>query len=380
MAATTPASPTDTEADTWAVDFTAFDQPTEYSPSEGIWTSQWHEPGFAFKVLVPSWRVDTPPGNWVEVAVQVRTATTESGWFPAGTWAFHDEINRASIKEHKDGVGVFAVDTFTAHDDAPGGLPVAYRLRANVHGCSGLMPAVGQLAASTATPGELPPSPSKPIKQEHRELTMAGFSQSTHRGEYAQFGGGGQVWCSPTSVAMVMRYWGIGPTDDELAQLPPDDVFDAHARHDPQVPWAALHSWDYSYRGTGNWSFSTAYAAHYGLDGSVRHYSSLRDIERWIDDQVPVIVSIRWDNDSDEPLHNLDGASVEHSNGHLLVVAGFTSDGDVIAVDPAAPDNDQVRRVYRRDQFEHNWLRGSHGVTYIIKPLAIGVRDGQDST
>ena len=31
--------------------------------------------------------------------------------------------------------------------------------------------------------------------------------------------------------------------------------------------------------------------------------------------------------------------------------------GDVIANDPASPTDAEVRHVYRRDQFEHDWLR-----------------------
>jgi hypothetical protein len=54
-----------------------------------------------------------------------------------------------------------------------------------------------------------------------------------------------------------------------------------------------------------------------------------------------------------------------------MVVIGFTDDGDVIANDPASPDNEQVRRVYKREQFERNWLRASTGTSYIIKPAWI---------
>jgi hypothetical protein len=51
-----------------------------------------------------------------------------------------------------------------------------------------------------------------------------------------------------------------------------------------------------------------------------------------------------------------------------MVVRGFTASGDVIANDPASPDNASVRRVYKRAQLERNWLRASHGATYVIGP------------
>ncbi|OEV15358.1 hypothetical protein AN221_39805 [Streptomyces nanshensis] len=63
-----------------------------------------------------------------------------------------------------------------------------------------------------------------------------------------------------------------------------------------------------------------------------------------------------------------------------MTVIGFTPTGDVIANDPASPDNPAVRRVYRRREFENIWLRtkrydatgrvrsGSGGVCYVFWP------------
>ena len=63
-----------------------------------------------------------------------------------------------------------------------------------------------------------------------------------------------------------------------------------------------------------------------------------------------------------------------------MVVVGFTENGDVIANDPASPDDASVRHVYRRDQFETVWLRtqrydadgevagGPGGIVYVITP------------
>ena len=75
----------------------------------------------------------------------------------------------------------------------------------------------------------------------------------------------------------------------------------------------------------------------------------------------------------------LDGAGYGTA-GHLMVVVGFTENGDVIANDPASSSNEAVRNVYKRDQFENIWLRtkrhnaaggissGSGGVAYVIAP------------
>ena len=69
--------------------------------------------------------------------------------------------------------------------------------------------------------------------------------------------------------------------------------------------------------------------------------------------------------------HELDGANYS-TEGHLLVIVGFTEAGDVIVNDPASRDDRAVRHVYKRQQFADVWLRttgsSSGGVAYLIKP------------
>ena len=64
---------------------------------------------------------------------------------------------------------------------------------------------------------------------EHVELAVPPYAQNTHSGEFPDFGGGGEVWCSPTSSAMVMAYFGASPGDAELAGIPYDDPQVDHA-------------------------------------------------------------------------------------------------------------------------------------------------------
>lgn len=355
--------------------------------TDGSWTSPWYAPAAGFTQLVPSWQTNTPPGSWVEIGLQVRTATTESRWYVMGRWAFGTSaIEPGSVDKQSDDLGVIYTDTFVARPTAPGGRPAAYRLRGTLHAAApaatGGMPAAGpaaapgfgptlrQLAATAAVPGALPAT-SEPVSRQPVELAVPRYSQSTHSGEYPKFGGGGAVWCSPTSTSMVLSYWGAGPTAADVESLPPDKVFDRNGRADGMVDWAAVHTWDHVYDGAGNWPFNAAYAAEYGLDGSIRQYSTLRAVESWVRRGVPIVVSIRWDNTDDDPANDLDGSSITRTDGHIMLVVGFTAGGDVVANDPASPTNAAVRHVYRRDQFERNWLRASDGTAYVIKPYSI---------
>ena len=52
--------------------------------------------------------------------------------------------------------------------------------------------------------------------------------------------------------------------------------------------------YDWIYNGHGNWPFNTAYAATFGYEGYVARLTSLRTAEKFIDDGVPVIMSIAW--------------------------------------------------------------------------------------
>lgn len=249
---------------------------------------------------------------------------------------------------------------------------MAYRLRVVVHGGKA-SPTIRQIGVSTARPGLVPEATSEPSLSEHVELNVPAYSQSIHRKEYPDFGGGGAVWCSAASTAMLLSYWGCGAdcgrrrdTSARPGVRPERTGRRAGGvRRDPHLGPRL--------RRLRQLTVNTAYASEYGVDGSIRQYASLRDVESWVARGVPVIVSTAWDNTAEDSGRHLDGSSIEETSGHIMVVAGFTEDGDVIANDPASPSNDQVHHVYRRDQFERNWLRSSNGTTYLIKlPSIVG--------
>jgi hypothetical protein len=335
--------------------------------ADGSWTSPAHNVSAPINDLVASWQAKTPAGSWVQTKLQVQVAGHWSAWYTMGQWAFQNTggFSRTSVNGQSDADGTIYTDTYVSGDNGPAS---AYRLRATLHGSEQAGPFIYQLAATTSALPAVPPTSATTMSRAI-DLPVPAFSQMTHIGEYPRYGGGGEVWCSPTSTAMVMKYWHRGPRASELASLPPDPVFDAHGRRDSEVDWAAIHTWDTAYEGTGNWPFNTAYASHYGLDGSVRQYATLRDVEAWIKRGVPIVASIAWNNEDADPSNDLAGAALPKSGGHLMVVRGFTAAGEVLAADPAAPDNTMVRRTYQRAQFERNWLRSGSGTTYVIKPL-----------
>ncbi len=104
-------------------------------------------------------------------------------------------------------------------------------------------------------------------------------------------------------------------------------------------------TYNYTYGGNGNWPFNTMYAPSLGFDASVRRFGSLKEVERCVAAGVPVVASTAWKRGE------LSEASIPRSEGHLLVIRGFDTSGNVIVNDPAGRDDSCVRRVYRRDEF-----------------------------
>jgi len=337
--------------------------------THGIWTSDAFDMNYPVTRIIPSWNANTPPGTWVETRLSVQINGHWSKWFSMGKWAFDaSAIKRSSVDGQKSADGDLSTDTYDAPNHA---IVSAYKLQIELQVKSGTAsPTVRQISATTFEPK--PPSrvPSNTTMEKDIELHVPQYSQIIHHNEFPEYGGGGSAWCSPTSSQMVMEFWDHKPSVENLKTLT-DPVFNQHGRKDGSVVWAALHTFDWTYHGTGNWPFNSAYAAHYGLDASVRRFNSLQDIEHWIKIGVPVIASISWDTNASDHMRHMDNAGISKTEGHLLVIRGFTHSGDVIVNDPANSDDASVRRIYKRDQFEYNWQFASHGIVYLYKPLTI---------
>ncbi|MEU1533079.1 peptidase C39 family protein [Streptomyces fagopyri] len=334
------------------------------------WTSPVHRLAVPATEVIASWNARTPAGTWLQVEL---TGTYSDGaatpWYVMGRWAAGDQdIRRTSVDDQKDGRSSVWTDTFAIDDAASGLRLVSYRLRLTLYRApgSGATPTVWRLGAmGSDIPDRFTVPASAPGLA--RELTVPRYSQEIHAGQYPEYDNGGEAWCSPTSSQMIIEYWGRRPTAEQLAWVAPGLA-------DPQVCHAARHTYDYQYDGCGNWPFNAAYAATYrDMQGVVTRLGSLADLETLIAAGIPAITSQSFLKSE------LTGAGYGTS-GHLMTVVGFTADGDVIANDPASPDDAAVRRVYRRSEWETIWLRtkrynasgnvvsGTGGVCYLYFP------------
>jgi Peptidase_C39 like family len=333
----------------------SYDDPYGHSGiafQSGEWTSDWTAVAFPFDELVASWNADTPAATWIKLEMQARGSGRETKFYTMMTWASGDtDIHRASLSGQQSPDGDVSTDTFKRAKSAA---PLdSYRIRVTLYQRTGstATPSIGMLAAmvSAASDYQIPsPFDNKPI-----QLQVPTLSQEEHAGEFPEYDGGGEAWCSPTSTAMVLGFHGAEPSSNEVLAWPGPDY------GEPHVPYAARYTYDWSYKGAGNWSANVAYATRFGLDGFVTRLRSLNEAQQFLTASIPLVASINGE---------LPGFLFGRTNGHLLVIRGIDPNGNVVTNDPAAKTNEQVRKTYGRADFERVWLGGSGGIVYVIYP------------
>ncbi|BCJ33358.1 membrane protein [Actinocatenispora thailandica] len=315
----------------------------------GQWTSPSVDPGFGLTELISSWNATTPGGSWLQVEMH----GPNTGWYVLGRWCADDTaLHRTSVGNQADATGTVQVDTFVA---ASGVTLASWQLRLTLYRPAGSTdaPALRSIGAVASALPSSKPTASAPGAAAGTVLDVPQYSQEIHSGQYPQWDGGGEAWCSPTSTSMVVAYWGTGPTADDYAWVDPSYA-------DPWVDHAARNVYDYRYTGCGNWPFNTAYAARFGgLSGFVTRLRSLAEAELFIQAGIPLVLSASFKKGE---IPGLDYGT----NGHLMVLAGFAADGSPVLNDPYSADDASVRKAVGRAELESAWLTSSGGTTYVV--------------
>lgn len=236
---------------------------------------------------------------------------------PATPWMNHVEWSAEGRQSFSPEHGDVRVDTDVIRSTQPFD---GIELRA---------PGVEFNAIAFATPVRC--TPSMPYLGEARILDVPARSQYVVEGE--------RGWCSPTALSMLNAYFGL----------------------DYDVQATARAVFDRAYNGTGNWSFNAAFSGSLGLRAAVVYLKNLDHAQRMIEAGIPIAISYSWSGDE------LPGAPIEQSDGHLVVLCGFTANGDCAINDPAAPN---LRVVYPRTAIERIWQR-NNGVAYAVAPVGL---------
>jgi hypothetical protein len=273
-----------------------------------------------------------------------------SKWYNMGIWASGTEtVQRHSGSTQADADGRVDVDTLKIGRASSLRTATGYQLRVGLFSTTrtGSVPSVRNAAVVVSTKAVASATVSQGSSARWgKVLNVPECSQMVYPD-------GGEVWCSPTSVSMVLNYWAGGSAACSYA-----------------VSAAVDGVYDRVYDGHGNWPFNAAYAAGTAAgkrEAYVTRFTSLAQAEEWIAAGVPVIMSISWGRGQ------LTGAPISASNGHLVVLAGFDARGNPVVNDPAAPSNEAVQRTYQRAQLEKLWLQASGGTAYLVYPAGRSV-------
>ena len=293
------------------------------------WESSVWSPGFAWTEAVPSWNVAAGSAWTIELKAVGTNQTSE--WYPLGHWC--SDTNRAPRSSATRGTftgGRVLTDTLRLHQPATG-LQVRLTPGPQTSAADFRQFSVS-LIDTRSTWSEAEP---------WREAW--GHSLAVPLRSQAEYPEGINSWCSPTSVTMLLAWW------REQRNLPGESV---------NVPEVARGVYDPGWPGTGNWAFNMAYVGQIpGLRSAVARLAGIADLERWTAAGLPVATSVSY--------ALLQGrASQEPGDGHLVVVHGFTTAGDVEVNDPGVRLS-RGHRIVPRPAFQKAW-QYSHNTAYLI--------------
>jgi hypothetical protein len=308
--------------------------------ARGIIESPVVETPSGFDQAIASWNASTPPGSYISVYIRSRVNEIWTGWYNLGLWNLDNRpMHKTSFSKQKDLFGDVDTETLKLDKNAD-----AFKIRLQLESSDGhTYPTVRFLGVNlndATWQTDIPP-----VKQVWgTELDVPYLCQLSVPG--------GGVWCSPTSTAMVLGYW------SKKLRRPDMKI---------GITQAATNVFDTDWGGTGNWSFNVDYAGEFpGMRAYVTRFTSVSQIEAWIAKGVPVITALNYSALNGNPNKDV---------GHLMVIRGFTKDGDPVFNDPWAhlEKGEKLRKVFTRQRLEEAWLgpKGSWGTVYIIYPEAV---------
>lgn len=280
-----------------------------------------------FNELVASWNGNTPEKTNIELLVQGKVEDKWTMWYSYGKWSSNKDSK--SIKGQSDKLGKMSIDTLKILWEKYGDA-IKYKVKLEREDEKVETPSIRTIYFTLKTEKKDMELLSENINY-LVDLDVAERSQMI----VPEIG---KVICSPTSLAMVLEYYGENMTTEEVAAGVRDNG-------------AKIY---------GNWSYNASFAGSKAFDSYVARFNSVDDIKKKIGQGMPVIASIKTTSKD-----TLIGAPQTYPSGHLIVVRGFMEkDGEeyIIVNDPASKEVENVRREYKLSDFETAW----RNIVYIV--------------
>jgi len=281
---------------------------------------------FSFNNAVPSWNCIAPINTGLRVELRAGFGEKWTDWFEVSQWGKNIPSKGTGLKKSWDGyVDADTLELYQLFDN------IQYRLTL-ISQDNMQTPRLRRFAvvySDKTKPGIR--NDKSPSSAWGKVVEVPYFAQMVEDPSIA-----GRI-CAPTSMTMVLNYFQYELPTHKVAALAYD-------------PLNSIY---------GNWPYVAAVAGELGLKSYVTRFSDWRGVEEQIAAGYPVIISIRFG------ANQLMNSPIKSTAGHIIVVRGFTEDGQVICNDPAAYTQERGQVIYDREQLRRAW---SNGVAIITEP------------
>lgn len=289
-------------------------------------TSDFHIDNFS--ELVPSWNVLIDKNSAVTFMFSVGNENGYSDFFTMGYWK---ENYKASFKSQSDEYAKVSIDTIITKIDSIDRIKIKVIFKKTTTDNTMLK------NISITTKGI------NSVNTFNFDVLEDKFIDVAPRQQLSIPTIGSSI-CSPTSLSMLMNFYGFSDTQDVVA----GKVFDKGENI------------------YGNWTFNASYAGGFdGLYSRVEYINDLSQIMDYLNQDIPMAFSIKT-NSKDE----LVGSLMGYSSGHLVVLVGVKEiDGTWYGIvnDPAEYTDENVQREYKLSELLAVW----RGYAYVVSNEAL---------
>lgn len=275
-----------------------------------------------FTQISPSWNSKTTSDSSIELLIRIKIGENWTGYISYGIWSTDGNNRGISENQSDDLVNVTVDRIFVYNDKFADAVQIKIVFRGNE-------PKVRLIAFTTDSDEEEDAVGDylKIIDNVPRISQIASGHKDSHS------------ICSPTSVTMVLKYYGIPVELNDVT----NGTFDTGSE---------LY---------GNWPQNSAYAGEQGMRVYTKKCTSINAVKNFIARGIPVVASV-----VSKEKEALDGAISAFPSGHLMVVVGFKMiDGVeyIVVNDPAANSDGEVRKDYKLDQWVNVWRHYIYVIT-----------------
>ena len=327
---------TSTAPDVQGRRFIGFDSFVNFAEVEGpgseetVLTSPVLAAGIAFNEVIASWNAELSQDSYLIIEARAMYPEASTKYYKLGIWSKNPARHpRQSVAHQADADGDVSTDVLVLRRRAE-----RLQIRLTVGGERSARAALKFLGVSFNDTNALISEQAPHHQAWGKLISVPERTQMIYPN--------GKTLCSPTTVSMLMGYWALTLKRPEL---------------DGSVPQIVDAIYDSQWQGTGNWPFNMAYAGSFpGIRAYVTRLGDVSELESWIAQNLPVGLSVDYDRLR---------AKGPGPNGHLVVLVGFTKDGDPIINDPGTTEH--VRKVFSRKNFINAWA-SSHNTAYLVYP------------